>query len=50
MSSLFLLAPIFPPDGTSNTLSKHWLKHLKVDGKTQGIFDMNTKGDISPTP
>ncbi|MFF3654687.1 alpha/beta fold hydrolase [Streptomyces olivochromogenes] len=31
-------------------LSKHWLKHLKVDGKTQGIFDMNTNGDISPAP
>ncbi|WP_419249344.1 alpha/beta fold hydrolase [Streptomyces canus] len=31
-------------------LSKHWLKHLKVDGKTQGIFDMNTDGDISPAP
>jgi pimeloyl-ACP methyl ester carboxylesterase len=33
-----------------HNLSKHWLKHLKVDGKTQGIFDMNTNGDISPAP
>ncbi len=31
-------------------LSKHWLKHLKVDGKTQGIFNMNTNRDISPAP
>jgi pimeloyl-ACP methyl ester carboxylesterase len=31
-------------------LSKHWLKHLKVDGKTQGVFDMNTNGDLSPAP
>jgi pimeloyl-ACP methyl ester carboxylesterase len=33
-----------------HNLSKHWLKHLKIDGKTQGIFDMNTNGDISPAP
>ncbi|KRD03962.1 hypothetical protein QA942_27845 [Streptomyces sp. B21-106] len=31
-----------------HNLAKHWLKHLKVAGKTQGIFDMNTNGDISP--
>ncbi|MFF9042135.1 alpha/beta hydrolase [Streptomyces sp. NPDC014892] len=33
-----------------HNLSKHWLKHLKVDGKTHGIFDMNTNGDLSPAP
>ncbi|MER6134020.1 alpha/beta fold hydrolase [Streptomyces sp. NPDC001815] len=33
-----------------HNLSKHWLKQLKVDGKTQGVFDMNTNGDISPAP
>lgn len=33
-----------------HNLSKHWLKHLKVDGKTKGVFDMNTNGDISPAP
>ncbi|MFF8277183.1 alpha/beta fold hydrolase [Streptomyces lateritius] len=33
-----------------HNLSKHWLKHLKVDGKTQGVFDMNTNGDLSPAP
>ncbi|MFC8915214.1 alpha/beta fold hydrolase [Streptomyces sp. NPDC047821] len=33
-----------------HNLSKHWLKHLKVDGKTQGVFDMNTDGDLSPAP
>lgn len=31
-----------------HNLSKHWLKHLKVDGKTQGIYDMDTSGNISP--
>ncbi|WP_406063209.1 alpha/beta hydrolase [Streptomyces sp. NBC_01077] len=31
-------------------LSKHWLKHLKVDGKTQGVFDMDTDGNLSPAP
>ncbi|MFF9018517.1 alpha/beta fold hydrolase [Streptomyces sp. NPDC014870] len=31
-------------------LSKHWLKHLKVDGKTQGVFDMAVNGDLSPVP
>lgn len=33
-----------------HNLSKHWLKHLKVDGKTQGIFNMDTNGAISPAP
>ncbi|MFE3037887.1 alpha/beta fold hydrolase [Streptomyces canus] len=33
-----------------HNLSKHWLKHLKVDGKSNGVFDMNTNGDISPAP
>ncbi|MEU7036198.1 alpha/beta fold hydrolase [Streptomyces sp. NPDC046237] len=31
-----------------HNLSKHWLKHLKVDGKTQGVFDMAVNGDLSP--
>jgi len=33
-----------------HNLSKHWLKHTKVDGKTQGLFDMAEDGTISPTP
>ncbi|MEU3481626.1 alpha/beta hydrolase [Streptomyces sp. NPDC033754] len=33
-----------------HNLSKHWLKHLKVDGKTQGVFDMDTDGNLSPVP
>ncbi|MFB7611335.1 alpha/beta fold hydrolase [Streptomyces gardneri] len=33
-----------------HNLSKHWLKHLKVDGKTHGVFDMDTDGNISPAP
>ncbi|MGW0120727.1 hypothetical protein [Streptomyces sp. NPDC003327] len=33
-----------------HNLSKHWLKHLTVDGKTQGVFDMSTNGDLSPVP
>ncbi|MDT9690121.1 alpha/beta fold hydrolase [Streptomyces sp. P9(2023)] len=33
-----------------HNLTKHWLEHLKVDGKTLGVFDMNTNGDISPAP
>ncbi|MFC8765954.1 alpha/beta fold hydrolase [Streptomyces sp. NPDC057193] len=33
-----------------HNLSKHWLKHLKVDGKTQGVFDMDTEGNLSPVP
>ncbi|MEV6247211.1 alpha/beta fold hydrolase [Streptomyces sp. NPDC051742] len=33
-----------------HNLSKHWLKHLKVDGKTQGVFDMDTAGNLSPAP
>ncbi|MCX5393822.1 alpha/beta fold hydrolase [Streptomyces sp. NBC_00094] len=33
-----------------HNLSKHWLKHLKVDGKTQGVFDMDTAGNLSPVP
>ncbi|MEU8526150.1 MULTISPECIES: alpha/beta fold hydrolase [Streptomyces] len=31
-----------------HNLSKHWLKHLKVDGKTQGVFNMDTDGNLSP--
>ncbi|MCX4984149.1 alpha/beta fold hydrolase [Streptomyces sp. NBC_00572] len=33
-----------------HNLSKHWLKHLKVDGKTHGVFDMDTDGNLSPAP
>ncbi|MFE5619714.1 alpha/beta fold hydrolase [Streptomyces sp. NPDC056470] len=33
-----------------HALSKHWLKQLKVDGKTQGVFDMAVNGDLSPVP
>lgn len=33
-----------------HNLSKHWLKHTKVDGKTQGLFDMDENGNISPAP
>ncbi len=33
-----------------HSLSKYWLKHTKVDGKTQGLFDMAEDGTISPTP
>lgn len=33
-----------------HNLSKHWLKHTKVDGKTQGLFDMDEDGNISPAP
>ncbi|MFC8273455.1 alpha/beta fold hydrolase [Streptomyces sp. NPDC057271] len=33
-----------------HNLSKHWLKHLKVDGKTQGVFDMAVNGDLSSLP
>ena len=33
-----------------HNLSKHWLKHLKVDGKTLGVFDMDTDGNLSPAP
>ncbi|MFB7333977.1 alpha/beta fold hydrolase [Streptomyces adustus] len=33
-----------------HNLSKHWLKQLKVDGKSQGIFDMDTNGTLSPAP
>ncbi|MFF9915243.1 alpha/beta fold hydrolase [Streptomyces sp. NPDC013457] len=33
-----------------HALSKHWLKHLKVDGKTQGVFDMAVDGVLSPVP
>ncbi|WP_405817082.1 alpha/beta hydrolase [Streptomyces sp. NBC_01390] len=29
-------------------LSKRWLKHLKVNGKTQGRFDMAVNGAITP--
>jgi pimeloyl-ACP methyl ester carboxylesterase len=42
-----------PWEGQHNNLhnlSKHWLKHTRVDGKTQGLFDMDQKGNISPTP
>ncbi|MEV6331091.1 alpha/beta fold hydrolase [Streptomyces sp. NPDC051909] len=31
-----------------HNLSKYWLKQLKVDGKTQGVFEMSTNGDLSP--
>ena len=31
-----------------HNLSKHWLKHLKVDGKTHGVFNMDTDGNLSP--
>ncbi|MFD8206181.1 alpha/beta fold hydrolase [Streptomyces sp. NPDC059695] len=31
-------------------LSKRWLKHLKVDGKTHGVFDMDVDGNLSPVP
>lgn len=33
-----------------HNLSKHWLKHLEVDGKTKGRFDMDENGAISQTP
>ncbi|MFD7321671.1 alpha/beta fold hydrolase [Streptomyces sp. NPDC059875] len=33
-----------------HNLSKHWLKHAKVDGKTHGSFDMAEDGTISPAP
>ncbi|GAA3080403.1 hypothetical protein GCM10017562_56870 [Streptomyces roseofulvus] len=33
-----------------HNLSKHWLDHLKVDGKTQGVFDMDPDGILSPAP
>lgn len=33
-----------------HNLSKHWLKHLKVDGKTQGVFDMAVDGVLNPVP
>lgn len=31
-----------------HNLSKHWLKHLTVDGKTTGVFEMDLNGAISP--
>ncbi len=31
-------------------LSKFWLKHMRVDGKTEGRFDMDENGAISPAP
>ncbi|MEV7569865.1 alpha/beta hydrolase [Streptomyces tanashiensis] len=34
--------------GNVHELSKHWLKHLKVDGKTHGVFDMDLDGNLSP--
>ncbi|MEV6122582.1 alpha/beta fold hydrolase [Streptomyces sp. NPDC052077] len=33
-----------------HNLSKYWLKHTKVDGKTQGSFVMDENGDFSPAP
>ncbi|WCH96730.1 alpha/beta fold hydrolase [Streptomyces moderatus] len=33
-----------------HNMSKNWLKHKKVDGKTQGMFDMAVDGTISPSP
>ncbi|MET8627129.1 alpha/beta fold hydrolase [Kitasatospora sp. NPDC004669] len=31
-------------------LSKHWLDQAKVDGKTEGRFEMDENGTISPAP
>ncbi|MFE4874112.1 alpha/beta fold hydrolase [Streptomyces sp. NPDC056682] len=42
-----------PWEGQHNNLhnlSKHWLKHTNVDGNTQGRFDMDENGNISPAP
>ncbi len=33
-----------------HNLSKRWLKHTDVDGKTNGLFDMDLNGTISPSP
>ena len=33
-----------------HNLSKHWLQHTKVDGKTEGRFEMDENGNISPAP
>lgn len=33
-----------------HNLSMHWLKHTKVDDKTQGKFEMDENGNISPAP
>ncbi|MFF8401642.1 alpha/beta hydrolase [Streptomyces sp. NPDC015684] len=33
-----------------HNLSKNWLKHLAVAGKTQGRYEMDLNGDISPEP
>lgn len=33
-----------------HSLSKYWLAHTKVDGKTQGSFEMDENGNISPAP
>ncbi|MFG2472804.1 alpha/beta fold hydrolase [Streptomyces canus] len=31
-------------------MSAHWLKHTKLDGKTQGRFVMDENGSLSPEP
>ncbi|MCU7826870.1 alpha/beta hydrolase [Kitasatospora sp. DSM 101779] len=33
-----------------HNMSKHWLKHHAVDGKTEGVFEMDLNGTISPAP
>ncbi|MEV6007023.1 alpha/beta fold hydrolase [Streptomyces sp. NPDC051976] len=33
-----------------HNLSKHWLQHTRVDGKTEGRFEMDQNGNISPAP
>ncbi|MFE2912290.1 alpha/beta fold hydrolase [Kitasatospora indigofera] len=33
-----------------HNVSKHWLKHTNVGGKTNGLFDMDLSGAISPSP
>ncbi|MEV5379364.1 hypothetical protein AB0L26_25835 [Streptomyces nondiastaticus] len=33
-----------------HNLSKHWLQHTKVDDKTEGRFEMDENGNISPAP
>jgi pimeloyl-ACP methyl ester carboxylesterase len=33
-----------------HNLSKHWLQHTQVDSKTEGRFEMDENGTISPAP
>ncbi|MFD9123457.1 alpha/beta fold hydrolase [Kitasatospora sp. NPDC059571] len=33
-----------------HNLSKHWIKHTDAGGKTQGRYDMDANGVLSPTP